>query len=257
MALKDHKPAFESENDADTGTATMTDTATAAPSTVQGTAAMTETATLPAVAKNTAVAAPAPKKTFKMAFDEQKDAFPLEAVIGLSMAAPRIKGEQGACYIADKSLGDKVRMSVESWNIRHLISSGLDSKDPGYQESIEYLATSYDGETVEGKGQTIDEYVAYLKSIGYTKARASKYGDIWGMVSWTAKDGDVAPEQQTLHLLQASQTSLGNFMAFCTTQGLLRSKGIGVASEELEVHAVARSKGNNKYTNFDFVVPKK
>ena len=45
---------------------------------------------------------------------------------------------------------------------------------------------------------------------------------------------------------------LGGFMAFCTTQGLLRSKGIGKDSTEIEVHAEARSKGSNKYTNFSF-----
>ena len=84
------------------------------------------------------------------------------------------------------------------------------------------------------------------------KAGISNHGDIWGMVTWTEKKGAIAPEDQTLHLVQASQTSLGGFMAFCTTQGLLRSKGIGKDSTEIEVHAEARSKGSNKYTNFSF-----
>lgn len=194
---------------------------------------------------------------FQMALAEQMNAFPTEAVAALSMSVPRIKAEQGACYIADKSLGDKIRMTLESWNKRWLISAGLDSKDPGYQESVEFLATSYDGVTVDGKNQTVDEYVAFLKTRGYPKAGASPYADLWGFVTWTAKDGEVAPEEQTLHLLQASKTSLGNFTAFCTTQGLLRSKGLSVDLSEIEVHAMARSNGSNKFTNFNFVAARK
>src|SRR5574340_414583 len=251
MALADHKPqtapAFETE------TATMTDTAVAEAPAV--TAAVTANVPAPVAAQAVAVAAPRAK--FEMALGEAKNAFPIEAVVGLSMSVPRIKGEQGACYVGEKSLGDRFEICVESWGIRQLISCGLDNKDAGYQESMEYLANSYDGVTVEGKGATIDEYIAFLKSIGYEKARASKYGDIFGMVTWTSKDGDIAPESQALHLLQASQTSLGNFTAFCTTQGLLASKGIKADLSEIEVHAVARSKGTLKYTNMEFVVVRK
>lgn len=251
MALKDHKPQFESETN-DQG-----DTMTADAPAETTVATPTPNTTAVAPAKSTAVGAVKPKAKFEMALGDQKDAFPIEAVTALSLAVPRIKGEQAGCYVGEKNLGDKIRMTVESWNIRHLISCGLDSKDAGYQESMEYLANSYDGETVEGKGCTVTEYLAYLKELGYKDARSSKYGDIWGMVTWTSKEGDIAPENQTLHLLQASQTSLGNFTAFCTTQGLLASKGIKVDLSEIEVHACARSKGVNKFTNFDFLVPKK
>lgn len=248
MALADHKPqttpAFETE------TATMTDTAAAVAE------APAVTANVPAVAAQ-ATAVAAPRAKFEIALGDVKDQFPIEAVVGLSMSVPRIKGEQGACYVGEKSLGDKIRFTVESWNIRHLITCGLSNSDPGYKESMEYLANSYDGVTVEGKGMTIDEYVAFLKSIGYEKAGVSKYGDLWVFLTWTAKDGDIAPENRSLHLLQASQTSLGNFTAFCTTQGLLKSKGIATDLSEIEVHAVARSKGTLKYSNFDFLTVKK
>lgn len=247
MALADHKPQTTPAFETDTATETATMT----------TPAETVTANLPAPASTQAVDAPAPRAKFEMALGDAKDQFSIEAVVGLSMSVPRIKGEQGACYVGEKPLGDKIRMTVESWNIRHLISCGLDSKDPGYKESMEYLANSYDGITVEGKDMTIDDYLAYLKSISYTKARSSKYGDIWGFVTWTSKDGAIPEADRNLHLLQASQTSLGNFTAFCTTQGLLRSKGITSDLSEIEVHAVARSKGSNKFTNFDFLVAKK
>lgn len=251
MALKDmtantpaSTPAFETEDE------NMNTAADVATSTAEATTAI-------ANASAGAVAAARPTMKFKMGFADQKDVFPVDAVVGLSQSAPRIKAEQGACYIEQTSLGSKIRMSVESWNSRQLVSAGLGPNDPGYKESMEYLRNSYDGATIYGSEQTVKEYLEFLKSMGYDKAKSSTYIDIWGMVSWTEKGGDIAPESQTLHLLQASQTSAGAFQAFCTTQGLLRSKGIGVDLDEVEVHAEARSKGTLKYSNFSFFAPKK
>lgn len=251
MGLKDHSasaPAFETDSEDETMAVSASDQATAD---VAATTAI-------AAASAGAVAVAKPALKFKMGFADQKDAFPVEAVVGLSNSAPRIKGEQGACYIEQNSLGTKIRMSVESWNHRTLVSAGLDPKDAGYEESKQYIRNSYDGgATIFGEGQSVKEYLDYLKSIGYDKARSSQYIDVWGFVTWTEKKGDVPAEEQTLHLLQASQTSAGAFTAFCTTQGLLQSKGIGREFSEVEVHAEARAKGTLKYTNFSFHVPKK
>jgi hypothetical protein len=194
-----------------------------------------------------------------MGFAAEKDAFPAEVVVGLSMSTPRIKAEQGAGYVGEKSLGAKFRMTIESWNTRLLVSAGLGPNDPGYKESVEFLRTSYDGETIQGDDAetTVKDYVNFLKEAhGYDKARSTPYADIWGFLTWTEKDGAIAPEDQTLHLLQASQTSMGAWQAFCTTQGLLRAKGIGKEFTEVEVTAMPRAKGTLKYTNFAFSVPK-
>lgn len=233
-------PAFESAEDNEMDTMPMPDTTAAAPE-----------PNAVAEVKPSAVTTPRKAAKFVMALSEQKDAFPVEAVVGLSMDVPRIKGEQGAAYIGTESLGTKFRINVESWNNRWLVSPGVDSKDPGYTEAKQYIRNSYE-KGVLTDGTPTDEYIDELKELGYDKAGISNYGDIWGMVTWTEKKGAIAPEDQTLHLVQASQTSLGGFMAFCTTQGLLRSKGIGKDSTEIEVHAEARSKGSNKYTNFSF-----
>lgn len=250
MGLRDNQttsaPAFESEDE------TMT-TATES----QAAAASVAATTAIAAASAGAVAAARPALKFKLGFSDQKDAFPVDAVVGLSMSTPRIKAEQGAAYVGEKNLGAKIRMTVESWNTRLLVSAGLGPNDPGYKESVEYLRNSYDGETIHGDGSSVKDYIEYLKSLGYDKARSTPYADIWGFVTWTEKDGDVDPEAQTLHLLQASQTSMGAFQAFCTTQGLLRSKGIGAEFSEIEIHAEARSKGTLRYTNWSFHAPKK
>ena len=266
MGLKDVAatlPDFETEDE----TATMTaPAATVAPQVAPATttanhaANHTQEQTMNTNVATTQAAAPAvvaPKAKFEMAFADLQDAFPIDAVVGLSMAVPRIKAEQGSAYIADKSLGEKFKIEMASWNYRWLISSGLDSKDPGYQESMEFLRTSYDNATVHGEDMSVDAYLEFLREQGYTKARKSVYIDLFGFVTWTAKGGDIAPEDRELNLVQLSQTSAGNFSAFCTTQGLMRSKGIGNSdSNVIEVTAVARSKNAMKYSNFSFAMAK-
>lgn len=238
-------PAFETEDE----TMNTTENNTQAGDQAQASA---KASTTIAKASAGAVAASTQKK-FEMAFADKQWAFDEDAVVGLSMSVPRIKGEQGGAYIEQTSLGGKFRIEVESWNPRLLISSGLQSSDAGYQEAMEYLRTSYDGATIHGEDTTVAEYIEHLKEMGYNKARASKYIDLFGFVTWKEKGGDVAPEARALHLVQLSQTSAGNFAAFCTTQGLLRSKGLVTGDGSvIEVHADARSKGNNKYTNFSF-----
>jgi len=243
MGLRDHAQKFEpaDENTDNTDTDTIN----------QEPAMTTEntTSNVPAQAASGAVTTPKASK-FSMAFAEYQDMFPTEAVTGLSMAVPRVKAEQGAAYVGETSLGSKIRIEIESWNYRWLLSAGLDSKDSGYKESMEYLATSYDNETVNGKDTSVDDYLAGLKAMNYDKARKSLYIDLFGFVTWTEKGGDVPEDKRELYLVQLSQTSAGNWAAFCTTQGLLRSKGIGKDSRVIEIRAEARSKGSNKYTNF-------
>lgn len=252
MGLRDHAAKFEAETETETTTATMSETAAINETNTNTNTTATETAV--ASAKSTAVGA---ARKFEMAFAEQKDAFPIEAVVGLSLSVPRIKAEQGAAYVEANSLGTKFHIEVESWNHRWLISAGVDANDPAYKESMEYLKTSYDNATIHGTEQTINEYLEYLRSIGYTKARVAPYIDLFGMVVWTEKGGDVKPEDLKIHLVQLSQTSAGNWAAFCTTQGLMRSKGMVTDdSNVIEVRAEAKAKGTMKYSNFSFSIVK-
>lgn len=190
------------------------------------------------------------KPRFQPAFGDIKDAFDTDVVAALNMATPRIKAEQGGCYVENKNLGSKIRVQVQSWNNRWLVSPNVDlSKDP---EAKDFLRTSYDNETIHGSDLTINQYLQELRDNGYEDPKVSPYADIWVLVTWTEKDGDIKPEEQTMYILQASQTSMGAWVAFCTTEGLKASKGIGKPFDEVEITAEPRAKGNLKYTNFSF-----
>jgi hypothetical protein len=240
MGLK-NQPEFEAESD----------------DVVAATATETKTETKPENKMNTSIAtrtegavAHANSK-FQLAFSQIKDVFDTATVEGLSMGMPRIKGEQGSCFLGEIDLGDKIRVSPVSWNYRWAIGTGENDS-----EAKDYFRVSYDNETISGEETSVHDYMAALKADGFDKARKSQYVDLFCMVTWSAAKGDIPVEEQQLAILQMSPTSIGAFMAFCTTRGLLESRGAAKPLEEIEIHAEKRTKGSNKFTNFSFHAPK-
>lgn len=253
MALKDAiqtqtqtLPPFETDEEVDTMTAEAHAVGVPAPEVSQ--------ASVPVVAQTTAVGAARAPAKFPPIYADKQDAFDIETVVGLSMAVERVKAEQGACYIGNDSLGTRCHVEIISWNYRWILSPGLQSKDPGYEESKQYLANTYDNQTVYGKDVTVEEYLQDLKEThAYDKANKSMYIDLFGMLTWTEKKGDIPEEERKMVVVQLSQTSAGQFAAFCQTQGVLVAKGVVKnVSDVVEIEAVARTKGTNKYTNFSF-----
>ena len=102
----------------------------------------------------------------------------------------------------------------------------------------------------------MEEYLQELREVhAYDKAHKSMYIDLFGMLVWTEKKGEIPEEERKMVVVQLSQTSAGQFAAFCQTQGVLVSKGVVKSvSDIVEIEAVARTKGNNKYTNFSWHV---
>ena len=203
-----------------------------------------------AIAKASTTAVGSAKK-MQIAFAEQQNVFDTDTVESLSMASPRIKGEQGSLFAGDKDLGSKIRFEIVSWNKRWAIGTGETDA-----EAKEYFRVSLDGQTITSDGTLITDYVEGLKAQGFNKARVSPYLDVWGFVTWSEKAGDIPVDSRELSILQCSQTSMGAFVSFCTTRGLLESKGAAQPLSEVEVHAEKRQSGSNKYTNFSFHAPK-
>jgi hypothetical protein len=244
-----NQPEFETETDI--ATATKENTVTTENTIAADVAsAQSQASTAIATAQTRAVGAPAKKLT--LAFAEQQNVFDTATVEGLSMASPRIKGEQGSLFMGEKDLGSKIRFELVSWNKRWAIGTGTDDK-----EAKDYFRVSYDNQTISGDGGSVSDYIEGLKAEGFSKAKASPYGDLFGFITWSEKDGEIAVDERQLCILQASQTSLGAFVSFCTTRGLLQSKGVAQELDEIEVHAEKRVSGSNKYTNFSFHAPKK
>lgn len=204
-------------------------------------------ATVPARAASTAVGQ---AKRFSKAFSEFENMLDTMTVESLSLAAPRIKGEQGSMFLGDKDLGDTIHFELVSYNARWVIGSGENDK-----EAKDYFRVSYDNKTLT-TGEDVADYLESLKAQGFKKAKKSPYLDVWGFVTWSAKNGTIDVESRQLACLQCSQTSLGAFMAFATTRGLLMKAGLVEELSTIEVKALKQVNGTNKYTNFGFAAPK-
>lgn len=234
-------PAFESEEDGQTvETSNVTEIVTS-----------TETAvTVAAAATGVAVARP----KLEPAFAGQNGYFPLDVVDSLSLAVPRIKGEQGCFYKGTEDLGARIRFEPISFNKRWAVGTGTDDR-----EANEKFAVSYDGVTIAGAkhgGKTIAAYIEQLKAEGYEKASVSEYMDLFCFIVWTEKGGDIPNEQREMVLLQCSPTSKGAWTAFMTARGLLEARGVAKPLEIVEATAEKRISGSNRYTNFSFSAPK-
>ena len=205
-----------------------------------------------AIAKAASTGVSTNVRKFEPAFKDKNNVFDNATVEGLSMAAPRIKGEQGSMTLGDQELGEEIQFELISFNHRWAIGTGEDDK-----EAKDYFRVSYDNETIAGDGMLITDYLNTLRAKGFAKAKKSPYMDLWGFVTWSSKTGAIPVDERQLACLQCSQTSMGNWTSFCTSRGLLEQSGRVKAIDLIEVHAQKQvNKDSKKYTNFSFFVPK-
>lgn len=205
-----------------------------------------------AIAKAASTGVSTNVRKFEPAFKDKNNVFDNATVEGLSMAAPRIKGEQGSMALGDQDLGEAIQFELVSFNHRWAIGTGENDK-----EAKDYFRVSLDNETISGEGTLVTDYLNTLRAKGFAKAKKSPYMDLWGFVTWSSKTGSIPVDERQLACLQCSQTSMGNWTSFCTSRGLLEQSGRVKPIDLIEVHAVKQSnKNGDKYTNFSFFVPK-
>ncbi len=205
-----------------------------------------------AIAKAASTGVSTNVRKFEPAFKDKNNVFDNATVEGLSMAAPRIKGEQGSMALGDQDLGEAIQFELVSFNHRWAIGTGENDK-----EAKDFFRVSLDNETISGEGTLVTDYLNTLRAKGFAKAKKSPYMDLWGFVTWSSKTGAIPVDERQLACLQCSQTSMGNWTSFCTSRGLLQQSSRVKPIDLIEVHAVKQSnKNGDRYTNFAFFVPK-
>ena len=248
--------AFEPMED-ETATQTMTETQTATKEQTMNTttindAAVTATTAIATAAASSALAVGGANAKFQLAFVEKFNVFDTPTVEALAMAAPRLTGEQGSFFKKGEEIGSKIHVEIVSYNNRWVVGTGESDR-----EAKDFFKVSFDNQTISGSGEDFHAYLESLKAQGFQKARISPYLDVFCFVVWTDKKGDIPVDERELCILQCSQTSKGNFMTFCTTRGLLESKGVAKPIEVVEVSAQKQQNGKgDKYTNYLFSVPR-
>lgn len=207
-------------------------------------------ANVPVVAAtNTAVGTPS---KFYAAFSDKEEAIAIAQVEQWKMAAPAITGENGAAkHSVLGPLGQKIRLNVESYNLRYMAVPGSNDK-----EAKDKCRDSYDKETLSGDGTSLQGYIESLKAMGYDKARLETYVDLWGYLTRSDKYGDIDEDDQELVRVQLSKTSAANFGYFCGQRGRKESAGKVPKLTVVEIIAVGQTGSAGSYTNFSFAAPK-
>ena len=257
MAGLKSQPEFESQDDTTTETATTKEkTVTKEAPAVDKAAIAAGLAAATAIAKaatGTAVGeAKAPIK-YRKAFEEKDNAIPIEDVEQWQLAAPAVTAEQGKAKHSKKGpIGDKFHLRVESFNMRYLAVPGVNDK-----EAKDKVRNSYDKLTISGEpGSSVMDYIDALKAEGYPKAHLEPYVDLWGYITWDAKNGTIGDEDQELVRVQLSKTSSANFAYFCGQRGRPESEGKVAKLEIVEITADAQEGKSGSYTNYSFSAPK-
>lgn len=257
MAGLKSQPEFESQDDTTTETATTKEkTVTKEAPAVDKAAIAAGLAAATAITKaatGTAVGEVKALVKYRKAFEEKANAIPIEDVEQWQLAAPAVTAEQGKAKHSKKGpIGDKFHLRVESFNMRYLAVPGVNDK-----EAKDKVRNSYDKLTISGEpGSSVMDYIDALKAEGYPKAHLEPYVDLWGYITWDAKSGTIADEDQELVRVQLSKTSSANFAYFCGQRGRPESEGKVAKLEIVEITADAQEGKSGSYTNYSFSAPK-
>lgn len=153
----------------------------------------------------------------------------------------------------ETDLGRWVDIEVQSYNKRIQVTPGDDS-----DEASMLLRTSYDGITLvnhDVEGETVQEYVERLKSMGYDEADARTYVDVWAILM--GSEDDPVREDVEVVQVQLSPQSVKQWTGFMVKLGLLNRRGntnVNVEEHPPVVRLKAQSKknGNNDYSILNF-----
>ena len=134
---------------------------------------------------------------------------------------PKVTADLGGAVIDKRELGKSIVIDLVSFNDRWSIHPGTDD-----DETVSYMRTSYDGETLENETMTAKEYLEHLKAEGFDKAAMKKYCDIWGTLESCENEGVIPEDERELVQVQLSPQSLKQWNGFQINQGLLAARGI-------------------------------
>lgn len=233
---------FEGMDDATAvNSAARAATAERAPS-VQQTAAAGVEASM-AVAKISAGAVSAPAKKFEYVLLPLACALkPVDvaALTRLKSGSGNIKDENGVDY------GRYVEMQLLSYHDSWTISPGSDN-----DESKDKVRYSLDGKTIDGTGESVDEYIAFIKSEaggGYNNANKKQYLILAGILSDCEKSKEKVSSVVQVSLAPKSGATFVNYHMQLSVQ-VMQSKRDIKGAEMIRLDATAASatiKGSSK-----------
>lgn len=213
-------------------------------------AAAKETSTAVAVAATSAGASSALALAIRKGTDLDgcQGVFPQETLETMGIGAfPRVTVDQGG-FSRNKTdfLGAWIDFELISWNLVTLVTCNVQND----KEADKLIRSSYDHKTIPGTNQTVDEYVAELKEMGYKDAGTKKYAELYGMLHGTDKKGAFGDEAGMVQL-SASPQSLQQWQRFLLESRINVAKG-KVVGTRFFIGSERRTIGSNTFGVMQF-----
>lgn len=199
--------------------------------------------TQPAAASTTAIAATAPASLpalggkFNDVFKTLANALPT-----LDFGTiPRIIGAQGAAVVkgngsADLDLGETIDITLLSFNDEFCVSPGS-SKD----EDKKHVKYSRDGKTIEGTGESVNDYLNMLRTtLGLTEANVKRYVHLVGTLDDAQKKPAGAPFGDMV-CVSLSPQSVKKWEGYRLQESVKAARGASTPSERVRLTAVKKS----------------
>lgn len=216
--------------------------ATVGTSDVAGAAAATNTA----ITKAAATSLVASGKPILALLEDKRDAMPRLEFGTL----PRVVANAGQFQDRGTSqmLGDELKVEVISFNKEFVVSPGSDEADA--KELVRYSA---DGKTLEETGQSVAEYLEYLRvTEEYPNAKVKEYTQVIAILNGAQKGGKPVASELVgkMVLISMSPSSRKNFDGFRIQEAVFVRMGKRTVegAENIVLRTDAKTKGSDSYT---------
>lgn len=128
----------------------------------------------------------------------------------------------------DGDLGKVIGVKVYSWSYLTLVTTG----EQDDETANKLVRGSYDGVNLkEGQG-SVQGYIDSLKAQGYTKAQKKQYLEVYGMLTYSAADGEIPKDEQQMVQISLPPTSVGQFQRFLIEAGIQAGDAARAASSQ-------------------------
>lgn len=157
---------------------------------------------------------------------------------------PRLVGSNGNVQVKGSNalIGDVIGLQLLSWNNTWVVSPGDDTP-----EAKDAVAYSKDGVTIEESGQSVNEYLAFLRTEGYEKANVKKYVELIGILTESAKPCEHTGDMVQVSLSPQAAKSFESYRLQASVKirmGMLKPDGL----ESFKIRAEVKTTAGNTYT---------
>lgn len=160
---------------------------------------------------------------------------------------PRLVGSSGRLRDGDKQgYGEWVEITLLHYQDQWVATPGDDSA-----EAKEYVRYSDDGVTLNDDGRTIDQYLEYLRTLGYTKAAKKEYTSLVGILEDAEKfEKDAKDNLGAMIEISLSPMSRKSWQAYQLQRSVQVARGVKPeeGSDRIKIVARAESKGDRDFT---------